>query len=145
MPKYIVNLLAGIFLGFILIGWLVAPTGVERATWPVEMDNGSTVTVYLEEGMIDVFKIPWARVAKFSYKEPGRTINLPIVLWRRRIDECVKSCKVERSGDKIIIKLPFVGVTGDSQYEFTPIKPPPPRTEPPGLHPAEALAPNSSH
>jgi hypothetical protein len=126
MLKYIIGLLAGIILGFILFGWLVAPTGVVRATWPVAMDD-VTATVYLTERSVDAFRFPGVRRVEFSYRyriSSDRFILLPIMLWEDKVDECVKSCKVERSGDNIVIKFPFNKGTGASQYEFTPMKPP---------------------
>jgi hypothetical protein len=125
MNKYAFGL-SGIFLGVILLGWLVAPTGSIKATWLVEMDNGSTVTIYLKEGSLDMFRFAWARRNRFLYKDhTGRSVFLPAALWEYHVDECVKKCQVERSGDNIIIKFPFAEVTGASYYKFAPIKPPP--------------------
>jgi hypothetical protein len=123
MPKYIIGVLSGIILGWIIFTWYTRPTGVERATWPVAMGDGSKVIVFMTERNIDTFSLPWARRIDFAYRDqidPGGFVSLPIVLWENEVDDCAKQCQVERSGDKVVIKFPFKKYAGASQYEFTP-------------------------
>jgi hypothetical protein len=133
MSKYVYGLF-GIFLGlFLFFGYellRIWPTGVVKATWSVETSTGSTIIIYLKEGVIDVSRLFRTRLNRLLYKDyTGRLVYLPVVLWEIEANECVKKCQVERSGDNIIIKFPFAEVTGASCYEFTPIKPPPPGTD----------------